>query len=108
MRMSSGTLLVSGLLVSGLLLSASPFAHEVEVSNYQFKPAELHIRAGETVTWVNREKRVSHSVIFLGSGTESERFFPDERWSRKFDAPGRYPYTCGPHPEMLGVIVVTD
>ena len=108
MRMSSGTLLLSGLLVSGLLFSASTFAHEVEVSDYQFKPAELHIRKGETVTWVNREKRTSHSVVLLGSGTESERFFPDERWSHTFDAPGRYPYTCGPHPEMHGVVVVAD
>ncbi|MCE1181317.1 MAG: hypothetical protein LWW81_03285 [Rhodocyclales bacterium] len=25
---------------------------------------------------------------------------------RRFEQPGRYPYQCGPHPEMKGVILV--
>lgn len=49
---------------------------------------------------------MSHSVLFNATGEESERFFPGERWSRKFDEPGRFEYRCGPHPEMQGVIVV--
>jgi plastocyanin len=32
--------------------------------------------------------------------------FPDESYERRFDKPGRYPYTCGPHPEMKGVVIV--
>lgn len=106
MRTHLNAVLAFCLLVPGVVLPVA--AQEVEVSNYLFKPAELQIRKGDTVTWVNREKRVSHSVVFLGSGEESERFFPDERWSRKFDTPGRYEYTCGPHPEMRGVIVVVE
>ena len=27
-------------------------------------------------------------------------------WTRRFDQPGSYPYTCGPHPHMLGSIEV--
>lgn len=106
MRTRLNATLAFCLLAAGIAMPVA--AQEVEVSNYLFKPAELQIRKGETVTWVNREKRVSHSVVFLGSGKESERFFPGESWSHTFDTPGRYEYTCGPHPEMRGVIVVED
>lgn len=99
-------------LAGGFFLSLSPvtFAaeHEVQIMGYKYDPAELTIKRGDTVVWVNREKRVSHSVLFTGSGEESERFFPDEKWSRVFDEVGRFEYRCGPHPEMLGVVIVND
>lgn len=81
---------------------------EVRIRDYAFDPARITIRAGTTVKWINLEKRVSHSVLFTGvGGFESERMFPEESWQRRFDAPGEYRYTCGPHPEMTGVVVVT-
>lgn len=87
---------------------AAPPAAQVEVgiTGYAFTPAELHIRVGDRVTWVNREKRVSHSIVFVADGEASERFFPGERWARAFAVPGRYEYRCGPHPEMHGVVIV--
>ncbi len=95
-----------GLLV--LTLGGSVHAAEqiVEIVGYKFVPDEIHVKPGDTVTWVNREKRVSHSVLFLATGKESDRLFPDERWSRAFSDPGRYEYRCGPHPEMRGAVVV--
>ena len=80
---------------------------EVRIENYKYEPAEVTIKAGDTVRWVNREKRTSHSVVFpKEGGLESERMFPDESWQRRFDKAGRYEYHCGPHPEMKGSIVV--
>jgi plastocyanin len=82
---------------------------EVGIKDYKFEPAELKIKAGTTVKWVNNEKRTTHSVLFTGpGGFESERFFPGESWQRAFDKPGVYPYSCGPHPEMKGMIEVGE
>lgn len=82
---------------------------EVSIEKYTFTPQEVSIRAGDTVKWVNHEKRTSHSVVFpQEGGRESERLFPDESWQRQFVEPGRYPYHCGPHPEMKGLVVVTE
>lgn len=82
---------------------------DVVVRDYRFSPAELRVKPGTTVKWSNDEKRVSHSVLFLGAdGFESERMFPGDSWQRVFDKPGRYPYTCGPHPEMKGVVEVGE
>ncbi len=82
---------------------------EVSIEKYAFTPPELSIRVGDTVKWINREKRTSHSVVFpQEGGRESERLFPDESWQREFMQAGRYPYTCGPHPEMKGVVIVVE
>lgn len=80
---------------------------EVTIQDYRFSPQEVRIKAGDTVTWVNREKRTSHSVLFPSeNGLESERLFPGERWQRTFTQPGAYRYRCGPHEEMTGSVVV--
>ena len=80
---------------------------EVTIRDYRFSPQEIRIKAGDTVRWINREKRTSHSVLFpAGDGLESERLFPDEHWQRSFAQPGVYNYRCGPHEEMKGVVVV--
>jgi len=82
---------------------------EIGIEKYTFTPQEIKIRVGDTVKWINREKRTSHSVLFpQEGGRESERFFPEESWQRQFSLPGQYPYTCGPHPEMKGLVVVTE
>ncbi len=98
-------LIAAALLTGGTAMAAD---YEVSVAEYKFAPPELRIRAGDTVTWVNREKRTSHSVLFNVTGEESERLFPDEKWTRAFPAAGRFEYHCGPHPEMTGVVVVED
>ncbi len=81
----------------------------VEIRQYKFVPDSVTIKVGETVRWVNAEKRASHSVLFSDDGAgESERMLPGESWQRRFDRPGTFRYNCGPHPEMLGTVVVVE
>lgn len=96
------------LLVSALAGTACAADHEVSIADYKFSPAVVEIRPGDTVTWINREKRTSHSVAFDATGEESERFFPGDKWSRIFPQAGRFEYRCGPHPEMRGTVVVSE
>ena len=82
---------------------------EVSIDKMQFEPQRVKIKPGSTVKWVNNERRNNHSVFFEKEGyPESERFFPGESWQRTFDKPGVYPYRCGPHPEMTGVVEVAE
>jgi plastocyanin len=83
--------------------------HQVSIRNFSFDPPAIHIRVGDVVQWINNEKRANHSILFAGANSlESDRLFPGESWQRVFDKPGKYLYTCGPHPEMTGTIVVTE
>lgn len=82
---------------------------EVSIQKMQFIPPLVKVKPGTTVKWVNNEKRDNHSVFFEKEGfPESDRFFPGESWQRVFDKPGSYPYRCGPHPEMTGVVEVAE
>ena len=90
-------------------VSAWAETHTVQVVDYRFEPSHVRIKTGDTVRWINGEKRTSHSVRFPGlGGQESERFFPGEAWSMRFEQPGQHDYHCGPHPEMKGQILVED
>jgi plastocyanin len=98
---------VPGLLVLVSVCALAQQTVEVTIQDYKFQPAEIRIKAGDTVKWTNREKRTSHSVLFPAeNGLESERLFPDESWQRTFAQPGSYSYRCGPHEEMKGLVLV--
>lgn len=103
-----GLLFTVGLSVAAAAAAAGE-AVEVGIDRMQFEPAHLKIKPGTTVRWVNKERRNNHSILFEQGGLpESERLFPGDAWEHVFDKPGRYPYTCEPHPEMKGVIEVAD
>lgn len=101
--------LLDATLVFFMLVSSAQGQQTVEVmvKNNRFLPQEIRIAAGDTVKWLNQERRTSHSVVLPDAqGGESERFFPAENWQHRFDQAGIYPYYCGPHPDMTGVIEV--
>ena len=101
-------------LVAALSFCVLPVAagetHIVKTYKYKFIPEEITIRAGDTVRWVNEERRQYHNVWFREAGEEpTGEFFPEEFIEKTFDEPGRYPYVCEPHEEdrdMKGVVHV--
>lgn len=83
---------------------------EVEILKYKFIPAEVTVKVGTTVRWVNKEVRQYHSVWFREAGDpDSGYFWPEETFEKTFDKPGVYPYVCEPHEkdhDMKGVVTV--
>jgi plastocyanin len=77
-----------------------------------FCPVTVTAKAGNTVRFVNLDRRTSHSWWFKAAGRpESERVFGGESAELTLDLPpGEHEYLCGPHWEadhMVGRIVVT-
>ena len=81
-----------------------------EVKNL-FAPANIIIKKGETVRWINLD-RIAHivgSLYSLGeSGLLSERFGPGESWEYTFTKAGEYYYICHIHNIMRGKITVEE
>lgn len=103
----------SAVAVAAIALTTSPAEAgdivEVGIAQMKFEPQHVRIKPGTTVMWVNREKRTNHSILFAQEGLpESDRIFPGESWQRTFDKPGTYPYTCGPHRDMTGIVEVAE
>ncbi len=99
--------IISILIISGCAATAQPKTIQIDILKFKFIPAEITINKGDTIVWVNQEKRQYHSVWFEESGApEPDYFFPGETFTQKFNDAGDFPYRCGPHPEMLGKVTV--
>ena len=77
----------------------------VTIDNFVFEPARLTVKAGTTVTWLNRDD-IPHTVAAKDRLFKSKVMDTDESFSFTFPAPGEYSYFCSLHPHMTGTIVV--
>jgi plastocyanin len=77
---------------------------EVHIDNFVFEPAQLTVKAGTTVTWMNRDD-IPHTVVCAGK-FRSKAMDTDDRFSFTFTAAGEYKYFCSLHPHMTGMVKV--
>ena len=97
------------LLIAALLISQTVCAATIEVNIKKFKfiPQQITIAVGDTVKWLNIERLQYHNVWFEALGEpEPDYFFPNESYQRTFNQAGEFNYRCGPHPKMIGVVIV--
>lgn len=87
--------------------SVTATKHDIQIKDFKFSPNEITIVVGDNIRWTNKEKRQYHSVWFEALGDpEPDYFFPDEFFERTFNDIGDFPYRCGPHPKMMGIVHV--
>jgi amicyanin len=79
---------------------------EVEIKGMKFEPAEVRVKVGETVTWVNKDDRDHTAVADDRKGFKSGNIKRGGTFEQKFTKAGKYPYACTYHPRMKGVVVV--
>lgn len=79
----------------------------VQVLNNKYEPAEVTIKAGQAVRWefVDRDK---HDVVSSDRSFVSELLPAGNTYTHIFDTAGDYSYTCSIHPEMVGLVVVSE
>lgn len=102
-------LLIFTLSIFSQNLSASEESPQVIIKGFKFIPQDITIKRGQTLVWENQEKRQYHSVWFEALNEEEpDYFFPEETYERAFKQVGTFPYRCGPHPEMTGIVHVIE
>jgi plastocyanin len=77
----------------------------VEIQRHAYGPMRIDVAPGAVVEWVNHDA-VVHTATAEDRAWDSGAIEPGASWRARFDEPGVYPYYCGPHPYMKGVIVV--
>src|SRR2546428_255460 len=118
-ELATAVLIWRGILAAGVesrLLASSGTGADVTIvegasSHYPagpfFSPANLTVKVGKTVTWVNKDT-VTHTVTSDGSSLFDSGFMPTgATFQFTFTTTGTYPYYCTVHPFMKGTIVVT-
>jgi plastocyanin len=93
-------------------LAAMPQAPDAEtgvnvvtIDNFTFAPQSLVVPVGTTVTWINRDD-IPHTIKGTESPIKSSALDTDDKFSFTFTEAGEFPYFCGIHPHMTGMIVV--
>ncbi len=122
--------LCSAVLLSALVMTAGSTALAagtedvvvVHISNLAFSPAEITVKPGTTVRWVNddpfshdvtsgsvvsgrRARQVSRSTNPDGR-FHSGSYGKDSSFRHVFTEEGSYPYYCTIHPIMMGLVRV--
>ena len=82
-----------------------PITHRVTIDATSFKPAELTIRAGDSVVWMNRDV-IPHTATQSGKGFDSGTLKSGDAWKHTFKTAGDVAYICSFHPTMKGRIKV--
>lgn len=77
----------------------------IEISGFEFSPAEVTVAPGTTVTWVNRDG-ADHSILSEDGSVLSPPMGDGDSFSFTFTLEAVYFYICGFHPEMTGTVVV--
>ncbi len=72
-----------------------------------FSPNPVEVKVGETVTWINDDSG-RHTVTSKDGVFESGMMGKGQSFSFTFDKAGEYLYSCSPHPNMVGTVVVTE
>lgn len=72
----------------------------VKITNFQFEPKELTIKAGTTVEWIDETGR--HTVEADDGSFTSDMLQAGGKFEHKFDTPGSVPYFCGLHGDKGG------
>ncbi len=94
---------------------------EVMLQGLRFVPAELTIRAGESVTWVHHDSGLNHHVVADDGSFDSHPLCGrvgsicmkgGDTYSHQFSQPGTYGYYCRLHGHpgrgMAGTVTVLD
>jgi plastocyanin len=85
--------------------SASASA-SVTIGDFFFKPTDVTVSVGESVTWTNTGKvKEGHTVT--GNGFDSGVLKKGDTYTHRFSSAGTFDYVCTIHPNMRATVTVT-
>ena len=93
---------------TGTAASASTIpagAIPVVMKNTAFAPADVTIKAGQTVAWVNQDS-MQHDVVANDGSFRSQLLDTGQVFTFTFSKAGSFPYYCAIHPQMKGTVTV--
>ncbi len=79
----------------------------VTIMDNAFNPAELTVKVGSQVRWVNGDDH-PHRIQFASKEFSTFLLGAGQSASQQFYSPGVYDYTCLIHPYMHGTITVVE
>jgi plastocyanin len=101
----------SGLSISGQTVAPTVLSsqiHYIGISDFEFTPTEIYVRAGDIVVWTNYDE-VEHTVTSVDGGSlDSGLIESGALYFNRFESDGEFIYRCDVHPTMKGKVIVEN
>lgn len=94
-----------GMAADAAAKSVPSIVHTVTIDGTAFTPAELTVRVGDTIAWINKDP-YPHTATSTTGAFDSRNIAPDKSWKYVVRKTGEFRYLCAIHPSMKGVILV--
>jgi plastocyanin len=79
---------------------------QVTINDLAFSPAEITVKAGDTVEWVNNDF-IDHTATAT-SGEWDVMIVAGQSARQEMTKPGTIKYFCRAHPDMTGTITIVN
>jgi plastocyanin len=78
----------------------------VLIQNFRFKPANITIKRGTKVRWINKDMDPHTATANNGRSFDSGRLGKGQSYTHTFKSAGKKGYFCEIHPFMRGSVLV--
>jgi plastocyanin len=78
----------------------------VLIQNFRFKPAQITIKRGMKIRWINKDSHPHTATANNGRSFDSGRLGKGQSYTHTFRSMGTKKYHCEIHPFMRGSVVV--
>lgn len=92
-------------LLSASALAGARDAHLIVIDAMEFRPRTLLVRAGDTVTWTNKDA-FPHTAASSKPGFSSPEIGSGRSWTMVVRTKGDFDYICTLHPSMKARLIV--
>ena len=82
-------------------------ASAIKFIDYDLTPSRITVKAGTKVTFTNDGNEMHNASSSDNGGWDTGLLGHGQTATITFNRPGTYNYNCGPHPSMIGQIIVT-
>lgn len=82
---------------AGVEAARKPGTHTVTIDAARFSPADLTVKAGDTIIWVNKDI-LAHTATAKDGAFDSKVIEPGKSWRYVAKRKGTFAYTCAFHP----------
>jgi plastocyanin len=83
--------------ISAATAVRKPVTHTVTIDGARFSPADLTVRAGDTIVWINKDI-LAHTATARNGAFDSKVIQPGQRWKYVVKRTGDFAYACSFHP----------
>jgi len=91
---------------TSIMILSNPLDQNITIVDFQYIPSNVTVPVGTKVIWTNNgpsEHTVTSDTAIFNSGTIAV----GHKWNYTFNLAGSFPYHCGIHPSMHGIVIVT-